>query len=208
MKSCENCGPLSPDIERVCIGKHHRDISFSRQFFGVLLIYVPVLTLPFVLLSGFISHVHLRLMGAQNIRPLRSFFPDKKSFRYTMSNQITMKPGYGLSPTQTKLFWILNCTWYCPVSVGIFEWHAYLVKLVENWWCPFHHSKKNNHYREGALDKSFWHIYPDDIVKLNPEDRDNPIWNEELAGEAPAVKPAASPATAPEAPKIIPPTGV
>ncbi|MGR8934072.1 MAG: hypothetical protein ACU837_06725 [Gammaproteobacteria bacterium] len=205
MKSCENCGPLDPDIERVCIGKHHRKISPYQQFFGVCLIYLPILTLPFVLLSGFISYIHLRLMGAENIKPLTSFFPDRKSFRYTMKNQITMQPGYGLSPTQTKLFWILNCTWYCPVSVGIFEWHAYLVKLVENWWCPFHHSKKKMHYREGALDQSFWHVYPEDIVKLTPEDRDNPIWNEN-ATQTETPQAAVSSASSMETAKAIPPT--
>jgi hypothetical protein len=95
-----------------------------------------------------------------------------------------MKPGYSISPTQSKLYWILNCTWYCPVSVGLFEWHAYLVKLVENWWCPFHHSRKDAHYQDGAIDKSFWHIFPEDVVKLDPADRDNPIWN--AAPEKPA----------------------
>ena len=37
---------------------------------------------------------------------------------------------------------------------------------------------KEKHYREAAIDQSFWHIYPEDIVKLEPEDRDNSIWNE------------------------------
>lgn len=184
MKPCENCGPMETNVERVVIGKHHKKVPRIQQFFGVCLVYLPIFTLPFVLISGYITQIHLRLMGAENIKPLKSFFPDKKSFRYTMKNQITMEPGYGLSPTQTKLFWILNCTWYCPVSVGIFEWHAYLVKLVENWWCPFHHSKKEVHYRDGAIDQSFWHIYPEDIGKLTSEDRDNPIWNESVAAEA------------------------
>ena len=89
-----------------------------------------------------------------------------------------MQPGYKLSPTQSRLFWIFNCTWYCPLSVGLFEWQAYLVKVVENWWCPFRHDMKEKHYREAAIDQSFWHIYPEDIVKLEPEDRDNSIWNE------------------------------
>jgi hypothetical protein len=48
-----------------------------------------------------------------------------------------MDASFFLSLAQTRLYWILNCTWYCPVSVGLFEWHAYLVKLIENWWCPF-----------------------------------------------------------------------
>jgi hypothetical protein len=89
-----------------------------------------------------------------------------------------MEPSFGFSLSQYKLYWILNCTWYCPVSVAVFEWHAYLVKLVENWWCPFTHEKKEG-YANAKIDKSFWHIYKEDIVKLTPEDRDNPIWNED-----------------------------
>lgn len=181
MKKCESCGPLDPEASRVCIGKNNKEISGIQRFFGVWLIYLPILTLPFVLLSAYISYIHLRLMGAKNIKPLKSFLPDKKSFRYTMASQIVMEPGYKLSPTQTKIFWVINCTWYCPFSTGLFEWHAYLVKLVENWWCPFHHSRKNEHYREGAIDQSFWHIFPEDIGKLEAEDRDNPIWNANVA---------------------------
>lgn len=181
MKSCKNCTPVHEEIVRVQIGKQHRELSFLRQFVGVLFIYLPLIILPFVLLSAYISYWHLLMMGAKNIRPLSAFRPDRKSFRYTMKNQITMNPGYALSPTQSKLFWIFNCSWFCPTSVGLFEWHAYLVKLVENWWCPFRHDKKNSYYREAAIDQSFWHIYPEDLGKLEPEDRDNPIWNENSA---------------------------
>jgi hypothetical protein len=49
---------------------------------------------------------------------------------------------------------------------------------VENWWCPFDHSCKRE-YAEGAIDRSFWHIYSHELGLLHPEDRDNPIWNEE-----------------------------
>lgn len=186
MKACEQCRPLGPNDDRVCIGENNKRISGLQRFFGVWLIYTPILTLPFVIISAYISYFHLKVMGAKNIKPLRDFLPDRKSFRYTLSNQIVMEPGYNFSPTQTKIFWILNCTWYCPFSVGLFEWHAYLVKLVENWWCPFHHGRKEAHYRDGAIDQSFWHIYPEDIGKLTPEDRDNPIWNAEAAARSEA----------------------
>lgn len=176
MKACEHCGPLGPETDRVCIGENNKRLSGSQRFFGVLLIYLPILTLPFVIVSAYITYIHLKLMGAQNIKPLKAFLPARKSFRYTLANQIVMEPGYFFSIAQTRIFWILNCTWYCPFSVGLFEWHAYLVKLVENWWCPFHHGRKDQ-YQEGAIDQSFWHTYPEDIVKLDPEDRDNPIWN-------------------------------
>jgi hypothetical protein len=42
-----------------------------------------------------------------------------------------MEGSFKASTSQSKLFWILNCTWYCPYSVALFEWHAYMVKIVE-----------------------------------------------------------------------------
>jgi hypothetical protein len=54
---------------------------------------------------------------------------------------------------------------------------AYLVMIVENWWCPFKHDRKEE-YLEGAIDQSFWHVDPEDCEKLHPDDRHNPIWNE------------------------------
>jgi hypothetical protein len=52
--------------------------------------------------------------------------------------------------------------------------------LVENFWCPFTHAEKEN-YSNASIDKSFWHIYPDDAAKLHPDDLNNPIWNEDEA---------------------------
>jgi len=49
--------------------------------------------------------------------------------------------------------------------------------IVENWWCPFAHGKKPE-YEQGAIDESFWHVDPEELVKLHPADRQNPIWNE------------------------------
>lgn len=177
MKACEHCDPLGAGTERVCIGKNHKKISLLQQIYGVVLIYVPIITLPFVFFSAYVSYLHLKLMGAENVKTLSDFIPDRKTHRYNLKNQITMEPSYPGSPTQTRLFWIFNCTWYCPVSVALFEWHAYLVKLVENWWCPFTHGTKEN-YRDAAIDKSFWHIYPSEIKKLHKDDLNNPIWND------------------------------
>ena len=146
-------------------------------------VYAPIITLPFVFASAYMTYFHLWLVGAKNIKKFTDYLPAKESHRYTMKNQITMKPSFGVSLSQYKLYWILNCTWYCPVSVAVFEWHAYLVKLVENWWCPFTHEKKEG-YANAKIDKSFWHIYEEDIVKLDPEDRDNPIWNEDTDKDA------------------------
>lgn len=172
MKACETC------TNRVEIGKNHNQMSVSRRAIGLFFVYAPIVTLPFVFASAYMTYFHLWLVGAKNVKKFTDYLPAKESHRYTMKNQITMKPSFGISLSQYKLYWILNCTWYCPVSVAVFEWHAYMVKLVENWWCPFTHEKKEG-YANAKIDKSFWHIYEEDIVKLEPEDRDNPIWNED-----------------------------
>lgn len=170
MKACDTCS------SRVDIGKNHNNLSVARRSIGLFFVYLPIVTLPFVFASGYMTYFHLWLVGAKNVKKFTDFLPARESHRYTMKTQITMKPSFLLSLSQYKLYWILNCTWYCPVSVAVFEWHAYLVKLVENWWCPFTHEKKEN-YSNAKIDKSFWHIYEEDIVKLEVEDRDNPIWN-------------------------------
>lgn len=173
MKACEACH------ERVNIGCNHQKKSVLSRAIGLLFIYLPILTLPFVITSAYLTYFSLKLVGAENVKKWGDFLPDRASHRYELKNQITMDGSFKLSFAQSKLYWILNCTWYCPYSVGLFEWHAYMVKVVENWWCPFNHSRKNT-YTDGAIDKSFWHIYPEEIVKLNPEDRDNVIFNKDM----------------------------
>jgi hypothetical protein len=171
MKACDSCSG------RAEIGKNHTKVSVLQRTVGLLFVYLPILTLPFVFLSAYLTYYHLKLIGGENIKTLSDFLPARSSHRYTLKNQITMDGSFKLSLAQSKLYWILNCTWYCPVSVALFEWHAYLVKLVENWWCPFTHEKKES-YNNAKIDKSFWHIYPEDAIKLEPEDRDNEIWND------------------------------
>ena len=171
MKACDSCSG------RAEIGKNHNKLPVLQRTIGLLFVYLPILTLPFVFLSAYLTYYHLKLIGGENIKTLSDFLPARSSHRYTLKNQITMDGSFKLSLAQSKLYWILNCTWYCPVSVALFEWHAYLVKLVENWWCPFTHEKKES-YNNAKIDKSFWHIYPEDAIKLEPEDRDNEIWND------------------------------
>jgi hypothetical protein len=175
MKSCESCAE-----HRVVIGKNYGKVSVLRRAIGMIMIYLPILTLPFVIISAYLSYYHLIWMGAENVKQLKDFVPSRESHRYDLKSQITMEASFKTSTSQSRLFWILNCTWYCPVSVALFEWHAYLVKVVENWWCPFEHDKKAT-YDVAAIDKSFWHIHPEDIKKLHPDDLNNPIWNEEKA---------------------------
>jgi len=169
VKACESCA------DRVNIGCHHKQKSVLSRAIGLVFIYLPILTLPFVFISAYLTYVSLKLVGAENVKKYSDFLPDRASHRYTLKTQIVMDGSFKLSAAQSKLYWILNCTWYCPYSVGLFEWHAYMVKVVENWWCPFGHSRKNS-YTDGAIDQSFWHIYPGDKAKLTDEDRDNPIF--------------------------------
>jgi hypothetical protein len=62
--------------------------------------------------------------------------------------------------------------------VGLFRYVTYLTKIVENWWCPFDHDKKPD-YDEGAIDKSYWHLHEREQGRLAPDDRNNPVWNED-----------------------------
>ncbi len=171
MKACESCS------DRVNIGCHHKQKSVLSRTIGLLFIYLPILTLPFVITSAYLTYLSLKLVGAENVKTWGDFIPDRASHRYSLKNQITMDGSFKLSLAQSKLYWIRNCTLYCPYSVALFEWHAYLVKIVENWWCPFTHSRKDS-YTDGAIDQSFWHIYPEDKAKLHEEDKNNPIFTE------------------------------
>ena len=60
--------------------------------------------------------------------------------------------------------------------MALFRYAAYLVMIVENWWCPFEHDKKQE-YAAGAIDKSYWHLHDQEKERLHPDDRGNPIWN-------------------------------
>lgn len=310
MKACDQCSAAGRHEDRVRVSSIYKEKPLLYKLLCVLLIYLPLLSIPFVIFSGALIAHYLNIAGARDFMPYRSFLPDPKSHRYDLKNQVTMESNFWLNPIRTKLFWIWNCTWYCPYSVALFEWHAnlmklmgtlkngneksierdrdaamdandsqkrksvayrlgnvllplllllclpfvifsammtvlhlkmagatnmrayrsflpdnkmfsfgynssvnlmpgvwfscipnttfwvanytnflalstalfnwhaYLVKLVENWWCPFHHNRKDPHYRIGAINQSFWHLYPEDLIKLAPDDRDNPIWNE------------------------------
>jgi hypothetical protein len=131
----------------------------------------------------------LRYVGAMNIRTYRDFVPAWISHRYRYDNQIIYTTGaawYNLR--HRRFYWIFNCKLYCPLSVALFRYAAYLVMIVENWWCPFDHGRKAD-YTQGAIDRSYWHLNEDERVRLHPEDRDNPIWNE--AGDRDRTGPSA-----------------
>jgi hypothetical protein len=173
MKACEQCA-----ADRVIIGRNYKNVSVLSRAIGLILIYLPIITFPFIVLSAYWTYYSLILCGAKNVKKWGDYLPDRASHRYTMKNQVVMDGSFKLSLAQSKLYWILNCTWYCPSSVALFEWHSYLVKVVENWWCPFTHGTKET-YKNGSIDQSFWHIYPDDSTKLHKDDKVNPIFTDE-----------------------------
>lgn len=147
-----------------------------RIMLGTPLIYLPILTtVPFVFLGMWIVRLHLYLLGARNVKRYRDFLPEWISHRYIHRTQIvsTRNP---LMLAHYKFFWIFNCKLYCPFSVALFRYTVYLVKIVENWWCPFAHSRKEE-YADAAIDASYWHLNEKRHAKLDPADEANPIWN-------------------------------
>lgn len=158
--------------------------NFDKQvvwkvFIGVPLIYMPLIfSIPFVIICVFLVKTHLRLMGAENIKSYWEFVPEWASHRYHYHNQITYVTGAKWHNLRAyRWYWIFNCNLYCPLSVALFRYVTYLVKIVENWWCPFEHDKKCE-YAEAAIDKSYWHLHEQEKEKLHPDDRDNPTWNQ------------------------------
>lgn len=177
MKACEQCA-----ADRINIGRNHRQKSVLSRTIGLIFVYLPILTLPFVIASAYLTYYSMVFSGASNLKKWQDFIPKRSSHRYRLKDQIKMQGSFKLSLAQFKLYWIANCTIYCPYSVALMEWHAYLVKAVENWWCPFTHSQKEN-YKNASIDRSFWHIYPDEMAKLTPKDRENPIFTDKHDGQ-------------------------
>jgi len=172
-KACESC-------HRITIGAHYDDVSPWRVFVALPFVYLPILMMPFILLGGAFVYIHLRMMGARDLRTLRDFLPAWNSHRYRYKTQIVKHDIHPWARwARARIFWVFNCTLYCPFSVAVLEWVTYLTKAVENWWCPFGHARKNE-YASAAIDASFWHVSRD-VAQLHPEDRENPIWNQEAA---------------------------
>lgn len=167
-------------MQRVTIGRNYEKQPVWKRYVGVPLVYVPlVVTIPFVALGVVLVRAHLKYVGGMNIRTFWSFVPDWISHRYRYNNQIAYESETSRFQLRAfRWYWIFNCKLYCPLSVALFRYMAYLVMIVENWWCPFHHDKKPE-YAEAAIDQSYWHIYELERNKLHPDDRDNPMWNDE-----------------------------
>jgi len=163
-------------MARVMIGCNYVKQPFWKIILGVPLIYLPLITtVPFMIIGIVLIKAHLRYVGGMAIKSYWDFVPSWLSHRYANNDQPTSAvPWY--QPAHYRFFWVFNCKLYCPMSVALFSYAAYLVKIVENWWCPFAHEQKKT-YAESAIDESFWHVDPLELVKLHPEDRLNPIWN-------------------------------
>lgn len=167
-------------MNRVSIAKNFLQQPRYKIMVGVPLIYVPIITtLPFVFVAIVLVRTHLSLIGAKDLKGYWDFVPKWISHRYRNRDQLQYKTGakwYNLRGM--RFYWVFNCKLYCPLSVAVFRYLSYLVMVVENWWCPFHHEKKPE-YVEGAVDASYWHVHQAEREALHPNDRDNQIWNEQ-----------------------------
>ena len=121
MNTCESC-------RRVQIGEPFQKVSTPRAFVGTIFIYLPILVMPVIIMTALLVYIHLRMMGALDIKPLTDFLPAWKSHRYRHKSQIVYGAASKVAFWQrTRVFWFFNCTLYCPFSVGFLEWTAYLV---------------------------------------------------------------------------------
>ncbi|HUQ84867.1 MAG TPA: hypothetical protein VM077_00945 [Candidatus Limnocylindrales bacterium] len=172
-------GFLNEEYEGVIIGKSFKKVPrLPRVLIGAPLIYLPILTtVPFVIIGVSLVRWHLQLLGARNLKSYWSFVPHWVTHRYTHKTQPVASDSI-FSLQHYKWVWIFNCKLYCPLSVALLRYAVYLVKIVENWWCPFAHERKEE-YCDAPIDYSYWHTDEKLKSKLHPADRDNPIWNKD-----------------------------
>ena len=166
--------------EGVIIGKtYHKRPLWFRVLVGIPLIYLPILfSMPFVVIGVLLVRMHLRALGAHNMKGYWDFVPTWVSHRYTHQTQIVHRSS-PFSLGHYKWFWIFNCKMYCPMSIALLRYYVYLVKIVENWWCPFEHSRKHE-YADASIDASYWHLEERTRALLDGKDRMNPIWNKDV----------------------------
>lgn len=171
---------------RLRIGCNYHKTPRWKFIAGIPLIYLPILVglLPMIL-CALLVRAHLRMVGGHKLKSYwDDFVPSWVSHRYVRKNQIIAErllDKYGcLAPiAKSRLFWIFNCKIYCPLSVAFVSYFLYLVKIVEQWWCPFEHDKKHT-YADAPIDSSFWHANGD-IGLLHPKDRENASWNQDAS---------------------------
>lgn len=159
------------------IGKHFHEQPIWKILLGVPLIYLPIIVaIPFMLLGVTLVRIHLRFIGGHKLKSYWDFVPHWATHRYNYQTQITDTSTSPFAFGHYKFFWIFNCKIYCPLSVALTRYAAYLVMIVENWWCPFNHEKKPL-YSQALIDESYWHISPTRMAALHADDRENPIWH-------------------------------
>tara|TARA_Y100000310_G_scaffold344515_1_gene457679 strand:- start:5 stop:553 length:549 start_codon:yes stop_codon:yes gene_type:complete len=164
------------EADRIKIGDAYSQIPMWRQILGIPLIYIPVIvSVPFVILGVLFVKAHLWFLGAKNLKKYKDFIPHRKSYRYAYRDQIVRSSPWWSAWAKTKIFWFYNCGIYCPFSIAMYDYCSYMVKVVENWWCPFKHDRKDQ-YANAPLDNSFWHMSEKEKKKLHKEDQDNPIY--------------------------------
>jgi len=175
---------VNGEEERLQIGCNFHKVPQWKLFAAVPLTYIPILVgvLPMIV-SALLVRTHLTMVGGHELKSFwNDFVPSWVSHRYTRDTQIVsdkLLDKYGTLAylSKSKLFWIFNCKLYCPLSVALIAYLLYLVKVVEQWWCPFGHDKKHT-YADVPIDKSFWHAVGDEVL-LHPDDRENPSWNQD-----------------------------
>ena len=69
MKACDSCVS-----NRVEIGKNYKTMPVWVRAIGMVFIYLPILTLPFIFLSAYLSYYHLLMMGAKDVKTLKDFY--------------------------------------------------------------------------------------------------------------------------------------
>jgi hypothetical protein len=131
-----------------------------------------------VIVGAIFIKAHLKYIGAHKIKDYSDFLPSRNSYRYNLKNQISTPHSF-LGFGSLKFLWIFNCNMYCTYSIALFAYVSYLIRIIENWWCPFNHSKKHT-YSMSAIDKSFWHSYPHLVTLLDDKDKNNVMWNEDV----------------------------
>ncbi len=163
---------------KVQIGRNALKVPKWQKILALPLIYIPILlSVPFIVFAVVVVRLHLVMTGAKNLKTYIDFTPSWLSHRYVYATQITGGKKKLFRPI-AKSLWIFNCKLYCPLSIALVKYLLYLVQIVEVWWCPFKHDKKDT-YKGSEIDQSFWHIYPHTRKLLDSEDLENTMWNDE-----------------------------
>jgi len=167
---------VSENQEDVQIGCNYVNRPKWQRLVAVMLIYIPIfISVPFMIFTAFVVRLHLVGIGGHNLKKYTDFLPNWASHRYTYDTQVT-EARNPITRTVAKLTWIFNCKLYCPLTVALVKYLVYLIQVVEVWWCPFKHDKKDS-YIDSSIDQSFWHIYPDKRKLLSDGDKENPMWS-------------------------------